>query len=193
MSRTRRSVLRGIGTAAGAALIAGCAAAPGATTPPTATETPTRTPTRATTGTPDDGDGTTIDMVTGEGEFFFDPVGLFVDPGTTVTWRVESGSHSTTAYEEGNSSATVTRIPDGATAWNSGVLSGAGGTFEYAFEVEGTYDYFCIPHKTLGMVGRVVVGEPGGPAEGSMPPDGTVPGSGTIVEQGAVPYDEFSG
>jgi hypothetical protein len=43
------------------------------------------------------------------------------------------------------------------------------------------------------MVGRIVAGEPGGPAEGSMPPDGEVPESQTIVDQGAVSYSDFSG
>ena len=32
-------------------------------------------------------------------------------------------------------------------------------------EVEGTYDYFSRNHEILGMVGRIVVGRPGGPAE----------------------------
>jgi len=43
------------------------------------------------------------------------------------------------------------------------------------------------------MVGRVVVGEPGGPAEEGQPPDGELPDSQTVVDQGSVSYDEFSG
>lgn len=65
--------------------------------------------------------------------------------------------------------------------------------FEYTFETAGTYDYFCIPHKQLGMVGRVVVGSPEGPAAGSTSPDGIVPESQTIVGEEAVSHDEFSG
>jgi plastocyanin len=125
------------------------------------------------------------------GRYSFDPIGLFVKPGETVTWVNESGAHSTTAYEKGNGPASVTRIPENATAWNSGILSEQGATFEQTFEVTGTYDYFCIPHKVLGMIGRIVVGEPGGPAEGSMPPDGTLPKSSDIVEQNAISYDAF--
>jgi len=56
---------------------------------------------------------------------------------------------------------------------------------EHTFETAETYGYFCIPHKTLEMVGRVVVGEPGGPA------DGGVPESQRIVEEGAVSYEAF--
>lgn len=110
----------------------------------------------------------------------FDPVGLHVDPGDTVVWELESGAHSSTAYED--------RIPDGAETWDSGVLSESGATFTRTFEVEGTYDYYCLPHRSNGMVGRVVVGAPGGPAEGSMPTDGLVPESDRIVREGSVSY-----
>lgn len=131
-------------------------------------------------------------MVTKGSDYYFDPIGLFVESGTTVTWEIQTGSHSTTAYKKGNGSALTTRIPDDAEAWDSGVLSSQGATYNYTFETPGTYDYFCTPHKTLEMVGRIVVGNPGGPADGSMPPDGDVPKSTTIVEQGSVSYSDFS-
>ncbi|HET7322901.1 MAG TPA: plastocyanin/azurin family copper-binding protein [Halococcus sp.] len=57
---------------------------------------------------------------------------------------------------------------------------------QHTFDVNRTYDYFCIPHKSLGMVARIVVSEPGGPAEGNMPPIGTVPSSQEIMQPGAV-------
>jgi len=38
------------------------------------------------------------------------------------------------------------------------------------------------------MVGRIVVGSPGGPAEDSPIPDGDVPESEAIIEQGAIAY-----
>lgn len=135
----------------------------------------------------------TIMMVTEGSGYYFDPIGLSVESGETVTFEIQSGSHSATAYKEGTSSASVTRIPDEAEAFNSETLSEQGATYEHTFETTGTYDYFCIPHKTLGMVGRIVVGEPDGPAEGSMPPDGDVPESQTIIDQGSVSYSEFSG
>jgi plastocyanin len=139
------------------------------------------------------GDTVQVRMVTEDGEYYFDPIGLSVEPGTTVEWVNEAGAHSATAYAEGNGGAEVDRIPEAAEPWNSETLTDEGATFTHTFEVEGTYDYFCIPHKSLGMVGRVVCGEPGGPAEGDMPPDGDVPESQTIVDQGEVSYDEFSG
>lgn len=129
-------------------------------------------------------------MYTEGSTYYFDPIGMYVEPGTTVTFANESGSHSSTAYEEGNGPASETRIPEGAEAWNSGTLSG-GSTYDHTFETKGTYDYFCIPHKSLGMVGRIVVGEPGGPAEGNMPPDGEVPESEEIVNKKTIAFDEF--
>ncbi|WP_132059984.1 plastocyanin/azurin family copper-binding protein [Halorussus amylolyticus] len=143
-------------------------------------------------GGADGGETQSVAMITEGSEYYFDPIGLFVEPGTTVSFVNESGAHSATAYAEGTGGAEETRIPEDAEPWNSETLTEEGATFEHTFEVGGTYDYFCIPHKTLGMVGRIVVGEPGGPAEGSMPPDGDVPESQRIVEEGAVSYEAFS-
>lgn len=122
----------------------------------------------------------TVRMVTEGDDYLFDPIGLHVEPGTTVTFENAQGSHNSVSYAD--------RIPDGAAEWSTTV----GETAEHTFEEPGTYDYYCQPHKTLGMVGRVVVGEPGGPAEGSMPPDGNVPASDVIVEEGSVSYDAFA-
>jgi plastocyanin len=75
---------------------------------------------------------------------FFDPANITVEPGTTVTW-VQSGDnpHTTTSY-------------DG--LWDSGMIEGgSGGTFSFTFEEPGTFDYFCIPHESLGMIGSVTV------------------------------------
>jgi len=36
---------------------------------------------------------------------------------------------------------------------------------EWTFEVEGTYDYYSQRQEVIGMVGRIVVGRPGGPGE----------------------------
>jgi plastocyanin/uncharacterized membrane protein len=117
------------------------------------------------------------------GNNYFDPIGLHVEPGTTVRFELAAGTHSATAYEN--------RIPSDASAFDSGVVSSGG--FEYTFEEPGTYDYYCIPHKSVGMVGRIVVGSPCGPAEASPIPDGDVPESDAIVEQGAIAYGSSTG
>ena len=82
-------------------------------------------------------------------------------------WRIQSGSHSSTAYRRGNSEVAVTRIPAEVAAWDSRILGEQGATFGHTFETRRTYDYFCTSHKALGMVGHIAVGEPGGPAEGA--------------------------
>ncbi|WP_436927649.1 plastocyanin/azurin family copper-binding protein [Halosimplex amylolyticum] len=117
------------------------------------------------------------------GNNYFDPIGLHVEPGTTVRFEIAAGAHSATAYEN--------RIPSDASAFDSGTISS--GEFEYTFEEPGTYDYYCIPHKSVGMVGRIVVGSPGGPAEASPIPDGDVPESDAIFEQGAIAYGSSTG
>jgi len=117
------------------------------------------------------------------GNNYFDPIGLHVESGTTVRFEIAAGAHSATAYEN--------RIPSDASAFESGVISSGG--FEYTFEEPGTYDYYCIPHKSVEMVGRIVVGNPGGPAEDSPVPDGDVPEGDAIVEQGAIPYGSSTG
>lgn len=109
---------------------------------------------------------TTIDMTD---NLVFDPEEIQISPGTTVTWEnVGSIGHSVTAYED--------EIPDDAEYFASGGFDSesaarnaypegdvAGGeTYEYTFETEGEYGYFCIPHESAGMIGTVIIGEGGG-------------------------------
>lgn len=98
----------------------------------------------------------------------FDPVGLLVDPGTTVRWIVEADVHTTTAYHPANDAHPL-RIPEAAEPWDSDYLINPGDSFEVKLSVEGVYDYFCAPHELAGMVGRIIVGRPTGP--GALPFD----------------------
>lgn len=100
------------------------------------------------------------------GRFLFDPIGLLIEPGQTVRWVLESGVHSTTAYHPSNFNQSL-RIPEGAAPWDSGILVERGATLDVTLTVPGVYDYYCLPHETVGMVGRIIVGEPTGP--GSLP------------------------
>ncbi|MEF8784272.1 MAG: halocyanin domain-containing protein, partial [Haloarculaceae archaeon] len=103
-------------------------------------------------------DGTTADM-TGQdevtitvgaqgndGAFAFDPSAIQVTPGTTVVWEWtgEGGSHNV-VDEDGN--------------FESELVADEGHTFEYTFEEERVFRYFCTPHKALGMKGVVAVGD----------------------------------
>ena len=102
----------------------------------------------------------------------FDPIGLRVVPGTTVRWVVEANVHTTTAYHPANGGHPL-RIPKQAQPWDSDYLVEPGQTFEIVLTAEGVYDYFCAPHEVAGMVGRIIVGRPGGP--GARPPGNDLP------------------
>lgn len=95
-------------------------------------------------------------------EVWFDPVGLYIDPGQTIRWVIDANVHTTTAYHPANGRHSL-RIPEGARPWDSGFLLNPGDHFDLTLTVEGVYDYFCTPHEAAGMVGRLVVGRPGGP------------------------------
>jgi plastocyanin len=103
---------------------------------------------------------------------WFDPVGVFVEPGTRIRWVVKENVHTTTAYHPKNGRHSL-RIPEGAEPWDSGFLVNPGDHFEVTLTVPGVYDFFCQPHEAAGMVGRVVVGKSAGP--------------------GALPWDYFKG
>jgi plastocyanin len=93
---------------------------------------------------------------------WFDPIGLFVDPGTTVRWIVRENVHTATAYHPRNDHHSL-RIPERAVPWDSGFLVRPGAHFDVKLTVPGVYDYYCAPHEAAGMVGRIVVGKPLGP------------------------------
>jgi plastocyanin len=92
---------------------------------------------------------------------WFDPIGLHVKPGQTIRWiNLDSGnSHTVTAYHPNNFERPV-RIPEGAQPWNSDYLL-PNESFAVTLTVEGVYDFFCVPHEHAGMVGRIIVGQPG--------------------------------
>lgn len=108
-------------------------------------------------------------------DLVFAPDEITIAPGDTVVWEnVGNIGHSVTAYEDD--------IPEEAEFFASGgfdaespARSGypsqgdiAGGeTYEHTFEVEGTHEYFCIPHETVGMLGTIEV-QAGG-AETAVP------------------------
>jgi plastocyanin len=96
------------------------------------------------------------------GIYYFDPAGLYVDVGQTVEWAGVS-FRSTKAYHPSHDNHEL-RIPENAQPFDS-AAGGRGGTYRHTFDQEGTYDYYSPSHEYLGMVGRIVVGEPGGPGE----------------------------
>ncbi len=93
----------------------------------------------------------TVAVGTGENGVLFDPPAILVDPGTTVTWEWtgQGGDHNVVHEPDGE---------DAETAFESDLMNAEGATFEYTFESEGAFRYFCSPHRALGMKGVVAVG-----------------------------------
>jgi plastocyanin len=102
------------------------------------------------------------------GKVWFDPIGVLVQPGTTIRWMIHENVHTTTAYHPSNDGHSL-RIPEGAAPWNSDYLVEPGEHFEVTLSAPGVYDYYCIPHEVAGMVGRIIVREPLG--SGTLPFD----------------------
>jgi len=103
------------------------------------------------------------DVVAGaDGENTFEPAALTVAVGNSVTWGFASAGHNVCCRPEDSDDA---GLPADAAAFASygpdespeGSLVPRGGTYEYTFEVPGTYDYVCVPHESLGMTGTVTV------------------------------------
>lgn len=136
-------------------------------------------------------------------QFYFEPAGLFIEPGDTVRFIADTPHHTVTAYHplQGKEQ----RVPDGVEPFSSPVLP-IGETWEYTFEVPGVYDMWCGPHESYGMAMRIVVGEASGP--GAEPPsdfgpEGTFGVAGqvlsdpaldpeNIIEQGAVSWSDIA-
>lgn len=90
-----------------------------------------------------------VDTFTGEtvmagDNLTFSQADLTISAGTTVRW-----------INTGSMLHTVT--PDGHSEWTAANLTTNGSTFKHTFATPGTYDYYCDPHRTNGMVGTVTV------------------------------------
>lgn len=98
-------------------------------------------------------DGSGMDEVTVKvgvqgngGGWAFGPSAIYVEPGTDVIWEwTGGGGQHNVVHEEGD--------------FQSELVQEEGHTFTHTFEEEGVYQYFCQPHKSLGMKGIIVVGE----------------------------------
>lgn len=77
---------------------------------------------------------------------FYPPV-LKIELGDTVKFVSKSKGH--------NSQSDKKAIPEGAENWKSKI----GKDFEVTYTVDGTYGYYCTPHRGMGMVGLILVGD----------------------------------
>ena len=79
-------------------------------------------------------------------DFVFTPSTVNAVVGDTITWRWQSGMHTTTS----------TNIPPGARSWNAPIDS-VNTRFRIRLRVAGTYSYQCNFHFAQGMTGTIVV------------------------------------
>ena len=77
----------------------------------------------------------------------FEPKIVRVNVGDTVLWKAKDKGHNVEFIKKG--------VPAGVCKFKSKFNKDV----EYKFEVPGIYAYWCTPHKNMGMIGFVVVGD----------------------------------
>ena len=88
----------------------------------------------------------------------FVPTQITIKAGDTVEWRnIGSIRHTVTADPRRAPSSRNVELPDGAEAFDSGLMMG-GQSFRYTFSEPGVYRYVCLPHERARMLGTVIVG-----------------------------------
>ena len=71
---------------------------------------------------------------------------IYIDSGDTVFWKATDKGHNV-EFVKG-------AVPTGVEAFKSKLNVDT----EYKFSIPGIYAYWCTPHKTMGMIGFVIVG-----------------------------------
>ena len=77
----------------------------------------------------------------------FDPLIVNVDINDTVLWTANDKGHNVEFIKKG--------VPEGVDKFKSKV----GKDTDFTFTIPGIYAYQCTPHKTLGMIAFIVVGD----------------------------------
>jgi plastocyanin len=104
-----------------------------------------------------------IRMVSGKGEFRFEPASVSVRGGDVLLFRAVSGAPHSVVFEGKDLSAATRQQLNGALPRRAGDLSSPLLTdgAEYRVVVPalpaGTYRYFCLPHRAYDMRGQVTV------------------------------------
>lgn len=88
-----------------------------------------------------------VKMISDSEKNYFEPAELTIKVGETVRFVNESGAHSATAQ----------KIPAGAEAFDSGLLTAPGQVYEQTFTVAGEYEFVCAAHEVWGMKGKIIV------------------------------------
>ena len=71
-----------------------------------------------------------------------------IDVGDTVFWKSTNPGHNVEFVLKGG-------VPEGVEKFKSKV----GKDTEYTFTIPGIYAYWCTPHKSMGMIGFIIVGD----------------------------------
>ena len=71
-----------------------------------------------------------------------------INPGDTVFWKATDKWHNVDFISKNG-------VPEGVEKFKSKI----GKDTEYTFTIPGIYAYWCVPHKTMGMIGFVIVGD----------------------------------
>lgn len=105
----------------------------------------------------------------------FDPAAVRISPGMTVRWTWSGeGQHNVVAKEE---------------EFESGPPENRNEPFDFTFENQGTYLYYCERHEGVGMKGAIVVGEGGGGGNESGGGSGTDSGGNESGDDSASGVD----
>ena len=71
---------------------------------------------------------------------------VYIDSGDTVFWKATDKGHNVEFVKRA--------VPTGVGAFKSKLNQDT----KYKFSITGIYAYWCTPHKTMGMIGFVIVG-----------------------------------
>ena len=91
----------------------------------------------------------TIEMLNKQGNesMVFSKKIVRISVGDTVFWKATDPGHNVEFIKGG--------VPEGVDKFKTKFNKDA----EYTFEIPGIYAYWCTPHKSMGMIGFVVVGD----------------------------------
>jgi pseudoazurin len=94
-------------------------------------------------------DDVTIEMLNklGKERMIFSEKIVNVNAGDTVFWKATDKGHNVEFIKNGT--------PEGVEKFKSKLSEDT----KYKFETSGIYAYWCTPHKALGMIGFVIVGD----------------------------------
>ena len=93
---------------------------------------------------------TTIEMLDklGKRSMVFSKEIARINTGETVFWKATDKGHNVQFISKNG-------VPEGVEKFKSKINKDT----EYTFTMPGIYAYWCVPHKTMGMIGFVIVGD----------------------------------